>query len=102
MIIIPEIKKIAGCRDKIKHLSDLVSQKIDTDGLDFESAYLVSGCRERDGHLYQGGVRLDTDGLVTDLYYCNQYIGCYGGTFYGMLYFKTNVPGQFVAVPFCM
>ena len=102
MIIIPEIKKIAGCRDKIKHLSDLVSQKIDTDGLDLESAYLVSRCRERDGHLYQGEERLDNDGLVDDLYYCNQYTGYFEDDFYGTLYFKTNVPGQFVAVPFCM
>lgn len=102
MIIIPEIKKIAGCRDKIKRLSDLVSQKIDTDDLYFEFSYLVSGCRERDGHLYQGEAQLDNDGLVDDLYYYDQHTGYLEDDFYGTLYFKTNVPGQFVAVPFGM
>ena len=100
MIVMPEIAKIAGLNAKIKNLAGKLEKKMDTDGLDWQSAYLVDGCKERNGHLYRGVAMLDNDGLVDDLYYCDQYTGYLGDDFYGTLYFKTNVPGQFVAVPF--
>lgn len=102
MTIIPELKKIAGLNAKIKRLAGIVGEKIDADGMGLESAYLISRCKEKNGHLYQDGGRLDNSGLVDDLYYCNQHTGYCEDYFYGTLYFKTDVPGQFVAVPFDM
>jgi len=102
MKIIPELKKIAGANAKIERLAEIVGQKMDADGLDLRSAYLVSGCSVKGEHLYRNGDRLDNEGLVDDLYYCNQYTGCCEDDFYGTLYFKTDVPGQYVAVPFQM
>lgn len=102
MKIYPEIKKIAGANAKVAHLVEVLENKMECDDLDFANAYFVNGCKERKGHLYQGECRLDNCGLVDDLYYCNQYTGYLGDDFYGTIYFKTNVPGQFVAVPFSM
>lgn len=103
MIVIPELKKIAGLNDKIERLEKTISEKYDADGLDLRSAYLVSGCRAKGKHLYnKDGHRMDNCGLTDDLYYCNQHTGYCGDDFYGTLYFKTDVPGQYVAVPFSM
>ena len=102
MKIIPELKKIASLNDKIRHLSEIVSEKIDADGLGLEAAYLISGCKVKGKHIYKGGHRLDNYGLTDDLYYCDQHTGYCGDDFYGTLYFKTDVPGQYVAVPFAM
>ena len=106
MEIIREIKMIAAAnatRDHwIKQLE--LSGKVEMDGLHLESAELIDGCKEKNGHLYKNGCRLDNDdkGPVDDQYYCHQRQGYCEDDFYGTLYFKTNVPGQFVAVPFCM
>ena len=102
MIIIPELKKIAGLNDRIRHLAEKASEKMDADGLDLQSAYLVCGCKAKGGHLYKDKHRLDNYGLTDDLYYCDQYTGYCEDDFYGTLYFKTDVPGQYVAVPFSM
>lgn len=102
MTIIPELKKIACLNAKIKRLEGIVGEKIDADGLGLESAYLISGCSAKGGHLYQNGCRLDNSGLVDDLYYCDQHTGYCEDYFFGTLYFKTDVPGQYVAVPFDM
>lgn len=100
MITIPELKKIAAANDKIEKLSKIVETKIDTDDLWLKGATLIDGCSEKNGHLFQNGHQLDKDGLVDDLYYCDQHCGYCEDDYYGTLYFKTNVPGQFVAVPF--
>lgn len=102
MIIYPEIKKIAGALRKIERLSVVLAGKIDAEGLDFKNCYLVDGCREVNGHLYRFGCRLDNDGLVDDMYYCDQHAGYCEDDYHGTLYYKTDVPGQFVAVPFEM
>lgn len=102
MKIIPELKKIAGLNAKIHRLAVIVQEKLDCEGLAIEAAYLISGCKEKNGHLYQDGGQLDNYGLVDDLYYCNQHTGYCEDYFYGTLYFKTDVPGQFVAIPFEM
>lgn len=104
MKIFPEIKKIAGKSEAVERLSEKLSEKLDdTVGvcLDFKRAHLITGCKERLGHLYDAdGDRLDFQGLIDDTYYCRQYTGYCEDAFYGTLFFKTNVPGQFVAVPF--
>lgn len=102
MKIYPEIKKIAGRNEAIKRLRKKLSEKIDCDGLWLEGAYCITGCKERKGHIYKDGKRLDNGGLVDDDYYCDQHTGWCEDDYHGTLYFKTNVPGQFVAVPFDM
>lgn len=102
MKIYPELKKIAGRNESVKRLGEKLSEKIDCDGLCLESAYFITGCKERGGHLYKDGGRLDNCGLVGDDYYCEQHTGYCEDDYHGTLYFKTNVPGQFVAVPFDM
>jgi hypothetical protein len=104
MQIIHELKRIAAANAKrdywIKQLE--LSGKVEMDDLHIESAYLIDGCKEKNGHLYQNGWCLDNSGLVDDQYYCYQTQGYHEDDFYGTLYFKTNVPGQFVQVPFHM
>lgn len=102
MTVFPEIKKIAGLNDRITRLCKILNEKLEDEGIDWRSAYFVNGCKERNGHLYCNGEQLDRDGLVDDLYYCTQYTGYCEDDYYGTLYFKTNVPGQFVAVPFAL
>lgn len=102
MNIYKEIKDIAKANAKIERLANLLAEKIYCDGLNFAEAYFVSGCREKNGHLYHGEARLDNSGLVDDDYYCDQYTGYLGDDFYGTLYYKTDVRGVFVAIPFDM
>lgn len=102
MKIYPEIKKIAGDNTARHRLVEILEEKLDLDGLDFAHAYLVDGCSERKGKLYKDGKRLDNGcpaGRYDD-YYCEQHCGFCEDDYYGTVYFKTNVPGQFVAVPF--
>lgn len=102
MNIYSELKKIAGLNKRIQQLSENLMNKIDLDDLDLNSATLICGCSEKHGHLYQNGVRLDNSGLVDNDYYCRQYTGCCEDDYYGTVYFKTNVPGQFVSIRFGM
>lgn len=99
-----EIKKIAELNEMIIDLNNnLAKSKLDTDGLDFRSAYFVRNCIEEDGHLYDyDGNRLDNYGLTDDDYYCCQYTGYCEDDFYGTLYYVTDEEGVFVAVPFAM
>lgn len=102
MKIFPEIKKIAIDIDEIRRNIEKLEEELGVDGLEYQEAYLLSGCREENGHLYQGGMRLDNFGLVDDSYYCEQHSYFFEEGFHGALYFKTDIPGQFVGVPFEM
>lgn len=106
MNIYPEFKKIAEMNDAIERLGERLSEKLTDDldikGLSLYDARLLDGCKEKNGHLYCNGKRLDNYGLVDSDYYCFQRTGYCEDDFYGTLYFKTTVPGQFVAVPFEM
>lgn len=103
MNIYPEIKQIVELNEKITQLIEKLSSQLDVDGCDFYDAYFVENCEEINNHLYDSKEnQLDNDsyGLIDDDYYCCQYTGYCEDDFYGTLYFKTDVPGQFVAVPF--
>ena len=102
MVIYPELKKIAALNDKIERLAAAFEEKSSAEGLDLRAATLITGCREKNGYLYQNGVRLDNGGITDNEYYCRQYSGYCEDDFYGTLYFKTDVPGQFIAIPFAM
>lgn len=101
MKIHPEAKRIAAVMDKQRRLVEKLGEKIDVEGFNWGASKLISGCSERNGHLYQDGRRLD-NGYAGEDYYCCQYNGYCEDYYYGTLYFKTDVPGQFVAVPFEM
>lgn len=101
MKIYPEAKRIAAVMDKQRRLVEKLGEKIDVEGFNWDASKLISGCSERNGHLYQDGRRLD-NGYAGEDYYCCQYNGYCEDYYYGTLYFKTDVPGQFVAVPFEM
>lgn len=94
MKIYPELKKVAALNDKICRLVDVLQEKIDIEGLYFQEATLITGCKEKNGHLYQDGVRLDNGGITDNEYYCLQYTGYCEDDFYGTLYFKTDVQGS--------
>ena len=103
MNIYPEIKQIVELSEKITQLIEKLSSQLDVDGCDFNDAYFVKNCEEINNHLYDSERnQLDNDsyGLIDDDYYCCQYTGYCEDDFYGTLYFKTDVPGQFVAIPF--
>ena len=100
MIIYSEIKEIVNLYTEIKELISKLTEKTEIDGLIFEGAYFLHGCREVDGHLYNADGRIDRDGLVDDEYYCTQYTGYSEDDHYGTLYFKTDKKGVFAAVPF--
>ena len=100
MNVYPEIKKIAEMNAERDRLNDLLADQIDCAGIDWPSARLIADCVERDGHLYRDGGRLDNSGLVDDDYYCDQHAGYCEDDYHGTLYFRTDVPGQFVAIPY--
>lgn len=103
MQIINELKRIAAANAKRDYwIKQLELSGFETDDLHLENARLIDGCKEKNGHLFRGKCMLDNSGLVDDQFYCHQTQGYCEDDFYGTLYFKTNVPGQFVQVPFHM
>lgn len=91
MKIYKEIKEIAKCNSKIERLIDRLSERFDVgDDIEWNTAIFVS---MKDEDLK----RLD---LVDDDYYSDQHKGYWEDGFYGWLYFKTDVPGQYVRVHF--
>lgn len=91
MKIYKEIKEIAKCNSKIERLTDRLSERFDVgDGIEWNTAILVS-MSEKDLK------RLD---LVDGDYYSDHHVGYREDDFYGWLYFKTDVPGQYVRVHF--
>lgn len=90
MNIYKEIKEIAKCNSKIDSLVNKLSEKIDTEGIAWQTARFVSMSRKD----------LEKLELVDDDYYCQQYTGYIEDDYYGGLYFKTDVPSQYVKVYF--
>lgn len=91
MNIYKEIKEIAKCNSKIERLVDKLSEKFDVgEDIEWDTAIFVS---MKDEDLK----RLD---LVDDDYYSDHHKGYWEDDFYGWLYFKTDVPGQYVRVHF--
>lgn len=91
MNIYKEIKEIAKCNSKIERLVKKVSEKVYCDDIDWQTAHLVTMSKKQ----------LEKLPLVDNDYYSDQHRGYYEDDFYGWLYFKTDVPGQYVKVYFC-
>ena len=90
-----EVKEIAKTVSKLKQLIKRCNDKYDMDdwGVDWSSSELVSLGKE-DIEYFK------TTNGVTDEYYVVQHTGYLGDDYYGKLWFKTDVPGQYVRVNF--
>lgn len=94
MIVYKEIKEIAKSNAKIAHLVQKLEDKgFDAYGIEWNTTTFVSLSKE------------DIESLnlsETEGYYVSQSQGYIEDDFFGHLYFKTNVPGQYVRVYFQM
>lgn len=99
MPIYKAAKRIACLNAQLARQVELINQEIDPDGIEWYSAELVSGLTARDGRLYSDGCQIAE---WADEYYVNQHHGYSEDSYYGWLYFRTDVPGQYVRVPFDM
>lgn len=96
MKIYKEIKKIAGMLAQIGHLINLLKQKgLDIDGIHWLEAQLVSGLSVKGEYLCEGDERIAQE---SGEHFVNQWTGYCEDDYYGYLYFKTDVPGQYVKV----
>lgn len=95
MNIHKEVKEIAKRNTQIKRLVDKLAETIDVEGLEWSSAQFVSLTKE-DIKCF------DPVTSVTEDYLTDQRKGYCEDDYYGWLYFKTDVPGQYVRVYFSM
>lgn len=104
MKIYKDIKKIADKVVQINHLCEEINhlckiiekEGIDVKGKDVDwcKAELVSGITVKDGYLYRNGYRIAKE---NDDYYSHR-MSYFEGDDFGFLYFRTDVPGQYVEV----
>lgn len=94
-----QLKKLAMMNARQKRLISQINIRMDieTDGFCLDGAQLITGCVERNNKLYRDGILLGTD---EGEYYCRQYQDYCVDSFFGNVYFKTDVPGEFVKIPF--
>ena len=96
MTIYKEAKGIAKCVSKMYRLAEKLGERgFDNDGINWTTAKLVSLGKEDIEHFK------DTNG-VTEEYFVDQWTGYCEDDYHGELYFKTDVPGQYVRVHFDM
>ena len=96
MKIYKEVKKIAGKVAQITRLCESLETKaLDVEGADWFNSQLVSGLAVKGQYLCKGDSRIAKE---NDDYYVCQWTGYCEDDYYGYLYFKTNVPGQYVKV----
>ena len=99
MPIYKAAKRIACLNAQLARQVELMNQEIDPDGIEWYSAELVSGLTACDGRLYSDGCQIAE---WADEYYVDQTQGYSEDNYYGWLYFRTDVPGQYVRVRFDM
>lgn len=100
--LIKRIYHIATLEMQLEELYSKISED-DTvsDCTSFRPYKILNNCREENNCLYDSnGILLARDGLVDNLYYCNQYTGFCEDDYYGTMYYKTNKQGQFIAVDY--
>lgn len=96
-----DLKKLAKLKARLDRMVEHIikTADLDTDGLELHGADLITGCTERNGRLYHQGHCIGRD---EGDYYCNQSQGYCEDHFFGYLYFKTDVPGEYVRIYFDM
>lgn len=93
MNIFKEVKEIAKKNAQIKFLIDKLSNETDTEDVDWTTAEFVSLSKEDIN-------RFKLSNSETEDCFVYQRTGYVEDNFYGWLYFKTDVPGQYVRVYF--
>lgn len=95
MNIYKEIKKLASLNAKREHLIETINRKYGDlgEGVDWNTARFVSLSKEDIQSFRDSG---DED----DDYFVSQSTGWTCDDYYGHLWFKTDVPGQYVRVYF--
>ena len=95
MKIFKEIKKIAQLNDKKHRLIELIKEKYGdmADGVYWDTAHFETLNKEDVQEFRKSGNE-------TEDYFVTQSTGYLGDDFYGHLWFKTDVPGQYVKVYF--
>jgi hypothetical protein len=101
MGIYPEVKEILKHNAAIKIFAERLNDKLDCDGVNWNDTALITGCKEIKGHLYKDGEQLDNGNGEED-YYVDQHAGYCEDSYNGTLYFKTDIPGEFICVSFDM
>lgn len=93
MNVYKEVKQIAKCIQKIKQLSEKLEEDYDIADVDWETAKFVSLTKKQIK-------RFEETNNATEDYYVEQHQGYCEDDFYGWLWFKTDVPGQYIKVAF--
>lgn len=95
MTIYKEIKRIAILNDKLRRFIELIDSKYGDigEGVDWNTAELVTLSKKDIQNFRESGNE-------TDDYFVAQSTGYLCDDFYGHLWFKTDVPGQYVKVYF--
>lgn len=89
-----EVKEIAKRVDQTRgFIKKLEDEGLDIEGIEWWSARLVGLDKETIQHIKDRGGE-------TEDYYVEQWAGYCEDDFSGTVYFKTGVPGQYVAVDF--
>lgn len=100
MPIFKEVKRIACLNAQYMRQYELLERKgFDMEGIEWDTAELVSGLTVRNGYLFEDGCQIAE---WADEYYCDQWQGYSEDSYSGWLYFRTDVPGQYVRVHFGM
>lgn len=95
--IFKEIKRIACLNAQIARLVNILGERFKDYGIDWNSAELVNGLTVGERGLYHGETCIAE---WCDDYFVNQWTGYCEDDYYGYLYFRTDVPGQYVRVNF--
>lgn len=95
MNVYPEVKKICSLNLKMAELIKKLSDKIDLGGVRWETAEFVKLNKQDIEYMKERYYE-------TNDYFTEQHVGYQEDDFYGYLYFKTDVPGQYVRVYFAI
>lgn len=93
MKVYKEIKEITKCVSKIRKLEKILDEKIDASDIDWSTAEFV-GLTKKDIE------RFEKTHNACEEYFVEQHTGYCEDDFYGWLWFKTDVNGQYVKVHF--
>lgn len=95
--IYKEIKRIACLNAQRDRFINILEERFEDYGIDWHSAELVSGLTVGERGLYHGEICIAE---WCDDYFVDQHTGYCEDDYYGSLYFRTDVPGQYVKVSY--
>jgi hypothetical protein len=99
MKVLEGLVEIAEQNQKRMAFAAMMEKEYDAEGLELYHAYMIEGCTESNGKLYNSYGKILSKDLVDDLYYCNQ-TSDGEDSYYGTCYYYSGEIGKFIAVPF--